>query len=110
MVSESQNNELGLQTVHVVQDDVDEKIQCKVLDCDTISQVKLKILDALYKNTQFSLRPSIHDVDLGKTAISDFFKFRSSYQMKIPLLTEVHVTYISMIIFFYFHIFIFDCI
>ncbi|XP_073993851.1 plexin B isoform X2 [Rhodnius prolixus] len=51
-------------TVHVVQDDVDEKIQCKVLDCDTISQVKLKILDALYKNTQFSLRPSIHDVDL----------------------------------------------
>ncbi|XP_015599759.1 plexin-B [Cephus cinctus] len=51
-------------TLHVVQDDLDEKIQCKVLDCDTISQVKSKILDALYKNTPFSLRPSIHEVDL----------------------------------------------
>jgi len=54
-----------LQTLHVVQDDLDEKIQCKVLDCDTISQVKSKILDALYKNTPFSMRPSIHEVDLG---------------------------------------------
>ncbi|XP_047364074.1 plexin-B [Vespa velutina] len=51
-------------TLHVVQDDLDEKIQCKVLDCDTISQVKSKILDALYKNTPFSLKPSVHDVDL----------------------------------------------
>lgn len=42
-------------------------MQCKVLDCDTISQVKSKILDALYKNTPFSMRPSIHDVDLGKS-------------------------------------------
>ena len=53
------------QTLHVVQDDLDEKIQCKVLDCDTVSQVKSKILDALYKNTPFSMRPSIHEVDLG---------------------------------------------
>ncbi|XP_059469642.1 plexin-B isoform X3 [Neocloeon triangulifer] len=52
------------QTLHVVQEDVDEKIQCKVLDCDTISQVKLKILDALYKNTPYTLRPSIHEIDL----------------------------------------------
>jgi len=56
---------LFLQTLHVVQDDLDEKTQCKVLDCDTISQVKSKILDALYKNTPFSMRPSIHEVDLG---------------------------------------------
>ncbi|XP_063219217.1 plexin-B isoform X2 [Bacillus rossius redtenbacheri] len=54
----------GVVVLHVVQDDLDEKIQCKVLDCDTISQVKSKILDALYKNTPFSMRPSIHDVDL----------------------------------------------
>lgn len=47
-----------------MQDDLDEKIQCKVLDCDTISQVKSKILDALFKNTPFSLRPSIYEVDL----------------------------------------------
>ncbi|XP_022914955.1 plexin-B isoform X2 [Onthophagus taurus] len=51
-------------TLHIVQDDLDEKIQCKVLDCDTISQVKSKILDALFKNTPFSMRPSIHEVDL----------------------------------------------
>lgn len=55
---------VDLQTLHIVQDDLDEKIQCKVLDCDTISQVKSKILDALFKNTPFSLRPSIHEVDL----------------------------------------------
>lgn len=51
-------------TLHILQDDLDEKVQCKVLDCDTISQVKSKILDALFKNTPFSLRPSVHEVDL----------------------------------------------
>ncbi|UYV78867.1 plexB [Cordylochernes scorpioides] len=51
-------------TIHVVQEDQDEKITCRVNDCDTISQVKMKILDAVYKNTPFSQRPSIHDVDL----------------------------------------------
>ncbi|GBP36831.1 Plexin-B [Eumeta japonica] len=51
-------------TLHIIQDDFDDKIQCKVLDCDSISQVKSKILDALFKNTPFSLRPSVHEVDL----------------------------------------------
>lgn len=51
-------------TLHIVQEDLDEKIQCKVLDCDTISQVKSKILDHLFKNTPFSMRPSIYEVDL----------------------------------------------
>ena len=41
-------------------------MQCRVLDCDTINQVKSKILDALYKNTPHTLRPSIHEVDLGE--------------------------------------------
>lgn len=50
--------------LHIDQDDLDEKVQCKVLDCDTISQVKSKILDALFKNTPFSMRPSVYDVDL----------------------------------------------
>lgn len=50
--------------LHIVQDDLDEKVQCKVLDCDTISQVKSKVLDALFKNTPFSMRPSVHEVDL----------------------------------------------
>ncbi|KAH3827947.1 hypothetical protein DPMN_129893 [Dreissena polymorpha] len=36
----------------------------KVLDCDTISQVKEKILDAIYKNAPFSSRPTKQQVDL----------------------------------------------
>ena len=36
----------------------------RVLDCDSISQVKSKILDAVYKNTPFSLRPTVDEVDL----------------------------------------------
>ena len=59
------NFSLFLQGLHGQPEDADEKIQCKALDCDTVSQVKAKILDALYKNTPFSLRPSIHEVDLG---------------------------------------------
>ncbi|XP_076325026.1 plexin-B-like isoform X2 [Tachypleus tridentatus] len=51
-------------TIHLLKDDQDEKIQTKVNDCDTISQVKAKILDALYKNTPFSLSPSVYEVDL----------------------------------------------
>ncbi|KAI5694542.1 hypothetical protein M8J75_000766 [Diaphorina citri] len=52
-------------TLHVMQEEVlEEKMQCKVLSCDTISQVKSKILDALYKNTPHSMRPNIHEIDL----------------------------------------------
>lgn len=54
------------QNLFIIQDQLNDKIHCKVLNCDTISQVKSKILDAVYKNTAFSLRPSIYDVDLGK--------------------------------------------
>lgn len=38
----------------------------KVLDCDTISQVKEKALDAIYRNTQFSQRPIKEGLDLGQ--------------------------------------------
>jgi len=48
-----------------MQDELEDKVQCKVLDCDSISQVKCHILDAVYNNTAFSLRPSVYDVDLG---------------------------------------------
>jgi hypothetical protein len=43
----------------------------KVLDVDTISQVKEKILDAIYKNAPFSSRPPKDDLDLGE----DLFLF-----------------------------------
>jgi hypothetical protein len=39
-------------------------IVCTVLDCDSVSQVKRKLLDALYRSTPFSLRPSADDLQL----------------------------------------------
>uniref|UniRef100_A0A914WT31 Sema domain-containing protein n=1 Tax=Plectus sambesii TaxID=2011161 RepID=A0A914WT31_9BILA len=42
----------------------EEMVACRVLLCDTISQVKSKILDTLYRNTPFSARPTIQEVDL----------------------------------------------
>ena len=50
--------------IHVVQEALTEKVQCRVLNCDTISQVKSKILDTIYKNVPFSQRPSINEIDL----------------------------------------------
>lgn len=38
--------------------------QLRVLDCDSITQVKEKCLDAKYRTTPFSQRPSPNDVDL----------------------------------------------
>lgn len=42
-----------------------ETVGCKMLDCDTITQAKEKSLDAIYRNTPFSRRPSVHDLDLA---------------------------------------------
>lgn len=42
-----------------------ETILCRVLNCDTITQVKSKIFDTLYRNAPYSSRPSIHEFDLG---------------------------------------------
>ncbi|XP_071818203.1 plexin-A4-like isoform X3 [Apostichopus japonicus] len=41
-----------------------ESIQVKVLNCDTISQVREKILDALYQTTPYIHRPPKEDLDL----------------------------------------------
>ncbi|GFR20361.1 plexin-A4 [Trichonephila clavata] len=50
----------------------------KVLDCDTILQVKEKALDTIYKSTSFTQRPSKEDLDLewrtgtsGRLTLSD---------------------------------------
>ncbi|KAI7791861.1 putative plexin-A4 [Triplophysa rosa] len=40
------------------------EVQVKALNCDTISQVKEKILDAIYKNVPYSHRPKASDMDL----------------------------------------------
>lgn len=41
-----------------------EVVVCRALSCDTISQVKGKILDHLYRNNPFSTRPTVQDFDL----------------------------------------------
>uniref|UniRef100_A0A1B0CEW4 Sema domain-containing protein n=1 Tax=Lutzomyia longipalpis TaxID=7200 RepID=A0A1B0CEW4_LUTLO len=41
-----------------------ENVPVKVLDCDTIGQVKEKCLDTIYRNTQWSQRPRRDDLDL----------------------------------------------
>lgn len=41
-----------------------ENVPVKVLDCDTISQVKEKCLDTIYRNTPWSQRPRRDDLDL----------------------------------------------
>lgn len=43
-----------------------QRIPARVLDTDTITQVKEKILDQVYKGVPFSQRPSVHSLDLGK--------------------------------------------
>jgi len=52
--------------VRVIDPDGGQEHHVKVLDCDSITQVKEKILDAIYKNTPFSHRPAKEDLDLGK--------------------------------------------
>lgn len=41
------------------------EIPVKILNCDTITQVKEKILDAIFKNVPCSHRPKAADMDLG---------------------------------------------
>ena len=45
------------------------EVPIKMWDCDTISQAKEKVLDAIYKNAPVSSRPQISDVDLGVLAL-----------------------------------------
>lgn len=42
------------------------EIPVKVLNCDTITQVKEKLLDAVYKGVPYSQRPKAGDMDLGE--------------------------------------------
>lgn len=42
------------------------EIPVKVLNCDTITQVKDKLLDAVYKGISYSQRPQADNMDLGK--------------------------------------------
>ena len=52
------------QSLHVFYEG--EVTHCKVLNCDTITQAKEKIIDVMYKNIPFSNRPWACDLDLGE--------------------------------------------
>ena len=61
-----------LQTIHALDPDLQYAAQdhaVKVLDCDTVTQVKEKILDAIYKNQRYSDRPDKDSLDLGTCCI-----------------------------------------
>lgn len=53
-------------------------IPLKVLDCDTILQVKMKLLDFLYRNTPFSKRMTVDQFDLGENYFYSLFLSFSS--------------------------------
>ena len=57
-----------------VETDDGHRVPVKLLDCDTISQAKEKLLDSMYKAAPVSKRPKLTDVDLGmcKTSLTLF--------------------------------------
>ncbi|KAK0081171.1 hypothetical protein PV325_012648 [Microctonus aethiopoides] len=55
---------IAQQTVFSGLDPNTENVQVKVLDCDTISQVKEKALDTIYRATPYSQRPRKDDLDV----------------------------------------------
>uniref|UniRef100_A0A3Q2EE70 Plexin-B1 n=1 Tax=Cyprinodon variegatus TaxID=28743 RepID=A0A3Q2EE70_CYPVA len=47
-----------------------QPLPCKVLDCDTITQVKEKLLDQVFKSTSFSHRPHADSLDLWRSGVA----------------------------------------
>ena len=50
----------------VIETESGEEISIKLLDTDSVTQAKEKVLDALYRNTPVSKRPQLTSVDLGE--------------------------------------------
>lgn len=55
------------QTLHCVNPENESapEVTVKCLNCDTITQVKEKLLDSVYKGSPYSQRPKATDMDLG---------------------------------------------
>lgn len=62
--------------------DAGTEVPVKVLNCDTVTQVKDKLLDAVYKGIPYSQRPQADDMDLG-TSTSHFPQLLCSYRHAI---------------------------
>lgn len=50
-------------------------VPVRALDCDTVTQLKAKLLDTLYRNTPFSLRIGADQFDLGMSVRAVFSGF-----------------------------------
>lgn len=61
------------------------ELPVKVLNCDTITQVKEKILDAVYKNMPYSQRPRAADMDLGEAALGAIVQLNTNFIVLIVL-------------------------
>lgn len=72
--------------------EVGTEVPVKVLNCDTVTQVKDKLLDAVYKGIPYSQRPQADDMDLGNyRQISYFKKRRRQYKTWMQLfICKVH--------------------
>ena len=64
-----------------------ENVPVKVLDCDTISQVKEKALDTIYRATPYSQRPRKDDLDLGKIS-----KVLIVYERRVSNYNNIHIS------------------
>lgn len=74
------------------------EIPVKVLNCDTITQVKEKLLDAVYKGVPYSQRPKAGDMDLGKREARHFpvgsrDMIRSRSAKKTVQGRKIHISY-----------------
>lgn len=45
-----------------------QTVPAKVLDCDTITQVKEKLVEQTWKGTSFSQRPHVDSLHLGQSS------------------------------------------
>ena len=55
----------------MVEPESGEDVPIKMLDCDSITQAKEKVLDALYKNCPASKRPQLTEIDLSESRNTD---------------------------------------
>lgn len=87
--------------------DAGTEVPVKVLNCDTITQVKDKLLDAVYKGIPYSQRPQADDMDLGKELISmtdgfgkckiHTFKMKSKW-IHLPSIIKIKNLYCKIIL------------
>lgn len=66
-------NVFSYQTLHCANPENESapEVTVKCLNCDTITQVKEKLLDAVYKGSPYSQRPKASDMDLGNYLSAD---------------------------------------